>query len=155
MIYQPKKYEWKVNGVMNVSAQVAGETLEEIYNRTGDIKAETIVNESRSEDAPLHSCFEWNDETAAEEYRKSQANNLKRLLVTTIENEGKEISVRAVVTVNGQTSPIERVLKTKDMRESLIAMAKKELANFKNKYKVLEELAPIFEAIEKITGTEE
>ena len=65
-------YKWKVAGLMPVDAQTAGEELNRIYTKNGALNPADIVDESRPEDAPLHDCFEWRDDVAAEKYREQQ-----------------------------------------------------------------------------------
>ena len=74
-------YQWKLPGVMPVDAQTAGDELERVYKKRGDIKPSTLVEESRPASAPLHRCFEWDDAIAAEKYRESQASYPLRLLL--------------------------------------------------------------------------
>ena len=87
MIYKWKTYNYKT------SAEVAGSVCEEL-DRTVGLTPENLVDASRPEDAPLHQEFEWNDELAAEEYRKTQARLLISNLSIVIE-EQKQESVRA------------------------------------------------------------
>lgn len=69
-------YKWKIPGVIPVDAQTAGEELQRIYQEKGGLNPSDIVEESRHDSAPLHPCFEWDDETAAEKYRQTQAMQL-------------------------------------------------------------------------------
>jgi hypothetical protein len=64
----------------SITAQVAGEELERIHSKRGRLDAEGVVQESRPEDAPLHPVFEWNDQVAAESYRRVQAMDLIRVV---------------------------------------------------------------------------
>ena len=59
MVYQ-MKYNWKFNKYP-VDAQIAGETIEDIKNKSGKdfIEPEDLLEASRNENTPLHSCFEW------------------------------------------------------------------------------------------------
>ena len=66
-------YKWKLPGIIPVEAQEAGEELDRIYKKYGELQPSTIVDESRDSSAPLHKCFEWDDQTAAEKYRETQA----------------------------------------------------------------------------------
>src|SRR5262245_31987303 len=59
--------------VKGIDAQTVGDELERIRTRDGKIETETVVSEARPKNAPLHPVFEWNDSTAAHEYRLRQA----------------------------------------------------------------------------------
>ena len=66
------KYSYRNGFNFKVSAQVVGDTLEEIA-KTGEITSAKFLDVSRPEDAPTHNLFEWDDSTAAERYRLQQA----------------------------------------------------------------------------------
>ena len=146
-------YQWKGPGIMPVDAQTAGEELSRIYDQHGTLEPETIVNESRPEDAPLHDCFEWRDDIAAEKYRQHQAANIVRTIVVieSAEQKPKE-GVRAFVRSNEHYEPIQVTVNDADKMTALLQSALRELAAFRRKYQMLSELAPIFESIEKLSA---
>ena len=80
-------YKWKIPGVIPVDAQTAGEELQRIYQEKGGLNPSDIVEESRNDSAPLHPCFEWDDEIAAEKYRQTQAMQIVRSIVTIQESD--------------------------------------------------------------------
>ena len=86
------KYEWRDRKIGGVSAQAAGEALERIAARDGCIKPQSVVDEARPEDSPIHPAFEWRDKVAAEEHRKWQARQIVRSVrvVTQADNGSKE-----------------------------------------------------------------
>ena len=147
-------YEWKVNGIYKTDANVAGRVLEELNNTVG-LTNENLVNASRPEDAPLHNEFEWDDTIAAEKYRNVQAGKMINLLAVRIEEESDE-PVRAFYTLNakigfgGQYDNIRKIMVDSEKKERLLDIAVRELKQFKEKYKMLKELAEVFEAIEKV-----
>lgn len=62
-------------------AQV-GKELETIRKRNGGkLHTEKVVDAARPDDAVLHPAFTWDDEVAAEEYRKWEARQLIRVVV--------------------------------------------------------------------------
>ncbi len=74
-------WAWSSGYVHKISADVAGHALKEIRANTGNLTAQSVVDNSRPEDAPLHPSFEWDDWEAAEAYRRHQARSLIRALV--------------------------------------------------------------------------
>lgn len=144
-------YQWKVNGVIPVDAQTAGNELTRIYNKHGKLSPSDVVNESRNDSAPLHKCFEWNDKKAAEKYRESQAQQII-CLITTVEKtaENTPVEVRAFVNVNREYQPISVVMNDEEKRKSLLKTALSELSAFQRKYQSLEELNCVFSAISEI-----
>lgn len=145
-------YKWKIPGVIPVDAQTAGEELDRIYNETGRLNPEDIVNESRDDSAPLHPCFEWNDQAAAEKYRQSQAAMIVRSIVTVTESAKGPQEVRAYVHVQSEYHPISVVVNSEDKMDELLRMALSELRSFREKYESLSALRSVFSAIEKITA---
>ena len=146
-------YKWSIKGLMPVSAQVAGDELDRISKENGTLTPELIVDASRAEDAPLHKCFEWNDAVAAEKYRCVQAGNIIRLLVTEKEDADKNhVEVRAFHYVKRGYKPIDVILEDEDETEALLHKAYMELKAFRQKYKNLSALKPLFELVDKLTA---
>lgn len=149
-------YEWKVNGIYKTDANVAGKVLEELNNTIG-LTNENLVNASRPEDAPLHNEFEWDDTIAAEKYRNVQAGKMINLLAVRIEEQNDE-PVRAFYTLNakigsgGNYDNIRKIMVDSEKKERLLDIALRELKQFKEKYKMLNELAVVFEAIEEVAN---
>lgn len=140
-------YQWKTP-LYPVNAQEAGEELERISSR-GSLTPENVVEESRPKDSVLHDCFEWNDAKAAENYRKVQAGDIIRNIVT-ISIDGAEVSepVRAFVSIADDYKPITVVVKTQEYTEEMLQKALKELHSFQRKYSSLEQLSDVFKAID-------
>lgn len=145
-------YQWKLPGLYAVSAQAAGEELHRIYTDKGQINPTDVAEESRPESAPLHPCFEWRDEVAAEEYRKVQAGNLIRSITIVHETPTHEpVEVRAFVKPLETYAPIEVVVNSEEQMTALLESALAELKAFEKKYSTLSKLSPIFEEIRKLT----
>lgn len=145
-------YQWKLPGVMPVDAQTAGDELERVYKKRGDIKPSTLVEESRPASAPLHRCFEWDDAIAAEKYRESQASYLIRSIVTVCEDADAPVVTRAFVSVGESYKPISVVVNEPEQLEALLSTALRELEAFRRKYAALNQLKPVFAAIEQLTA---
>ena len=85
---QQIKFAFRDGRNFGVSADVAGHELERIAQRDGTLQAQAVVDESRPATAPLHPIFEWDDEAAAENYRRHQARSLIKA-VQVIHQESK------------------------------------------------------------------
>lgn len=151
-------YKWKVDNLFPVSAQVAGETIEEVQDALGkeNIEPQDLLDASRPINAPLHPCFEWDDEIAAEKYRLKQAGSIIRnITVTIITRSAAEITTRAFVNVSdapcekGNFIPIKLAMENADYRANILGHALAELRNFQHKYTAYRELAKVFAAIEE------
>ena len=74
--------------------------LLDIRRRRGVLTAEVVVDESRAEDAPLHTHFEWDDAEAGERYRQQQARELIRSVkIRYVEPSGTQAETRGFVSV--------------------------------------------------------
>ena len=142
-------YRWKVPGIMPVDAQTAGNELQRIYERDGVIEPETVVAESQTPSAPLHSCFEWDDAKAAHKYRITQAQTIIRSIV--VVEEATQPETRAFVNVQREYHPVSVVVRNPEKREILLQNALNELRWFERKYNTLQELSNVFAAIKEVT----
>lgn len=146
-------YKWKTGSQIKTNANIAGAVCEELEQTVG-LTAQTLLDASRPEDAPLHNEFEWNDEKAAEEYRQMQARYIIRSLCIDAEIDGKVEPVRAYFTVAGsQYENIAVIVSEQEKRIALLDVALKELKAFERKYKQLVELQPIMDAIEQVAAS--
>ena len=144
--------EWKINGVFKADASLVADEIQSIGSTvtTGDL-VEFARNNKESE---LHKCFEWNNDIAAEKYRKHQAGKVIRLLVVNGKSESdKEIrGVRLFVNTehNGKYKQIQNVFKVPDEYSKLLHRAKEELKAFANRYEKLSELETVVQAIREL-----
>lgn len=145
-------YEWKVP-IYQIPAQEAGGELERITNKFGVLTPELVVEESRSETAVLHSCFEWDDQKAANKYRVVQAHQILRTITARIpSNEGTEpVAVRAFVHIDGNYESVAKAIAVPDMYQSLLNDAMKEMESFRQKYRTIQELSSVILAMEKVS----
>ena len=153
-------YEWGIDKYP-VDAQIAGETIEALKSELGKdyIEAEDLLNASRAENAPLHSCFEWDDTIAAEKYRLNQAGDIIRnITVKIVDASEKPQVVRALVNVSPQNEKgkyvsIQTAMVKGEYRDQVLKNALIELQNFKRKYQSYSELATVFTAIDEFADT--
>ena len=155
MVYQCKKYKWS-GYTYSVSAQVVGETCEEIETRQGSLTRENFLESASDEGSPCHKLFEWNNTEAAHKWRLHQAGKiLSSLKVEVIEQEKEPVVVRAFLNVNpvdtkGVYMHTERAMQVPEARSSILLRAVRELQIFRDKYETLEELKNVFAAIEEV-----
>lgn len=159
-----EKIFWK-NGVQyKVEAIVAAETIRNLQNKLGKdtITAKDLLDASRDENAPLHSCFEWDDGIAAEKYREWQARHIINSIV--IQNVSDDTSLpptRLFVNVvksgspkvKGQYASITVAFANETYHKQVLANALIELQNFRRKYQVYSELSGVFSAIDSFSDS--
>jgi tRNA A37 N6-isopentenylltransferase MiaA len=153
-----EKIAWKQNvptaGIDSVKAYQAMERLRE---QNGGLTDDLIVAAAKPKNHILHKFFEWSDNKAAVEYRRSQARQLMRSFEV-VYAEAPEIKVRAYQ-VQSKARPgdmertvystTEEVLSNPESRDRLIASAIKASMEFRNRFKHLHELEGVIEAIDK------
>lgn len=154
-------YQWKSGSYMSGDAQVAGEVCEELC-ADGDLTPERLVDASRSEDAPLHGMFTWDDSRAAELWRRHEASRIIRCLVTVVtpDRQGygdEKVPVRSFVSISHEDASrkyerIDFVLRDESSRNAMLLDAKRDMLMFQKKYGHLAELVNICKAIDEFVG---
>lgn len=160
-----EKFSWKAGTQYPVKAEVAANTIRDLQETLGkdSITAKELLDASRDEAAPLHSCFEWEDTVAAEQYRIYQA----RHLIGSIEieyvkdNTPTQLArsryfinvVKIAPKVQGQFATIDVALTNDEYRVTVLKNALRELRAFQNKYSSYQELASVFKSIDDFADT--
>ena len=137
----------------------------------GTITPEIILDEAKSKKSPLHGFFCWDNNEAAAEYRRIQAQQLiRRIKVTITAQDDKHIRVRAFVNVQEptpQSEPeeidghgmncrasrgiyvsMETACRVQDYREQMISACKRDVESFRSKYSALSEASAILTAMD-------
>ena len=146
-------YQFKRGSHIKADAQTAGEMCEKLEKTVG-LTPENLLDANREENAPLHDAFEWRDDVAAEKYRVHQAGHIIRCLCVVSESEQRQEPVRAFFKFQEADSyeSTAVIIQRADGHAQLLALARKELEAFVKKYKLLEELAPVMQAIRIVNG---
>jgi hypothetical protein len=147
-------YQWRDGYRFKGDPNEAGTELERLRKvNNGLLIADTVVRAAKIRQSPIHQHFEWDDKMAAHEYRKEVARDLMASLVVTIVTKDGEKEARAFVVVgevgNAAYTSFAVAMSDAGMRQQVLQRAFKELEIFRNKYAEYEELAAIFNAIEK------
>lgn len=150
-------YKWRAHAGVSIPAQVAGEELERIrVSNNGRLAQEDVVAAAKRKTSPLHSAFEWDDKAAAHQHRLSQAGYLIRKLdVVTVANDDEQSKpIRAFVNVTRDDdrsfTSIAHAMSDGELREQVIARARKELEDWQSRYDDLIEFSSVFAAIEQL-----
>lgn len=149
-------YRFKEGARLPGDAQKVGERLAAL-EAAGRLTAEAVVMEARDAASPLHPLFEWDDAKAADRYRVIQAGHVIRCVTVVMERQQPEDSkpIRAFVPVTeGDESrryvDTVRALGDADMRRQVLSQAHSELGAVARKYRELQELAGVVEAIDRV-----
>ena len=116
--------------------------------KDGRIFPEDVVESARDESSPIHNKFEWDDTTAAQEYRIWQARQLITIKFTINGGETQEFfNVRVDINnvpVQGYFTK-EKVLSDKKMYAQVLKDAVDEIVYWQKKYKSIEELEGVID----------
>lgn len=121
----------------------------------GVLQPVAVVAAARPKSSPLHNRFEWDDSTAAENYRIWQARQLIKVSIEQL--PGVSCPTEVFVSLSsdryeaGGYRITTAVLSNEQQRAELLEDALAELNIFKLKYRRLTELARVFDAIESVT----
>lgn len=118
------QYGWAEGLHHKTDAATAAAELERIRQEHG-LTATTVIEESRPETAPLHNEFEWDDETAATQYRLNQARHLIRDVLVVRPNE-KPVPMFVHVKTDGNKGgyiPVTTLVQHTDMYDIAVQEA--------------------------------
>lgn len=129
----------------------------------GNLQPKTVVDSARDDESPLHGSFNWDDTSAAEQWRLQQARQLIRAVVTYEKvGSGKSVPCRVFVSLTpdreedgGGYRLSNSVMSDVDYRRQMLADAMAEMQRFKEKYRRLSELAKVFAAMDDVTAGEQ
>jgi len=154
------RYIWKgstgAKEKEDAKAQMIGERLAEIEKHHGELKAEHVLADARSDNSPLHKYFDWDDTEAAEKWRLGQARQLiKSVYVKRIEDKEVRVPTRAFVNLRPAEEAdrvyenIVSVMSDEFKRTQLLKRAKEELGMWRKRYSDLNEFADVFGVIDQ------
>ena len=138
---------WKLNGYFKADPQ---KVAEEIIALGDEVSPDQLVEAARDEATELHKCFDWDDQIAAEKWRKQQARQILCYLVIK-EEEPAEESVPVRVFYKNDSGGYKQsalIFKNDDEYQKLLQAAYAELRAFKKKYSRLQELSEILALID-------
>ena len=149
---------WKVK-LNDADAEKVNDEIHGIISSNGTDKCtpQELVDFARNNpNSESYKCFDWNDRTAAEKFRISQArtvlNNLIEVTVVEPKNNEKQqepIEVKMFYGTGKDNSyiPAEILVTKQDEYQQVLEMAYRELQQFKSRYKHLKELSNIIALI--------
>lgn len=132
--------------------------LERIRRAHGGIlRPADVVRAARPVNSPLHSRFDWDDTTAAHQWRLEQARHLIRVCIQMVNVGGRQIESNVWVALtadkpDGGYRVLTDVLKDAGLRDALLRNAFEDMQRFRQKYGKLKELAEVFAAMKRVHG---
>lgn len=137
---------WSYN-LFKADAEKVYSDIEKIAEKTPQNLVDYAQAHPKSE---LHKCFTWDDAKAANEYRKTEARQVLRLLVFVDEKEEEPTKIRVLQKTSETYEPVKKILRDEDEYKALLARAKAELKSFRERYKQIAELEEILALIDEL-----
>jgi hypothetical protein len=147
------KYRWSN---ARFSALVPANVFGRWLKKLPDTNPATIVDHAANPRSPAHGLFNWDDSTAAREYRLVQARVILGSFVietevTTKGREPRNIEVPFVSrSAPGLYEITTRAMRSPDKRDFILRSALAELKRFRSRYANLSELALVFAAMDEV-----
>lgn len=127
---------------------------EKVYSELETIEEKTpqnIVDYAEAHpDSELYKCFTWDDAKAANEWRKAEARQVVRLLVFADEETEQPTNIRVLQKASEAYEPVKMIVRNKDEYANLLERAKAELKAFRERYKQINELEKVLDAIDEL-----
>lgn len=118
--------------------------LQQLEVDNGIVSPHDLVDLARSENHPLHTSFEWDDQEGAERYRLMQARIMINSVRVEFMGEQREAFFNVVVPVKSVPTrgyvSLERVISNKELHRQALQKAIEELEYWQKKYNSLSEL---------------
>jgi hypothetical protein len=150
-----QKYDWRCPGLYKVPASVAAKIVSSCKDKDGYIQPSAVVEVSKPEEADLHTCFEWENEKAADSWREQQARVLIKNIVIYEVREDIEKETTAFIHVISEPDKMRGyketivVVQNSNDRDYVLKRALQELESFKIKYAKLVEFSELINRIDE------
>ena len=127
---------------------------EKVYSELETIETKSPQNivdyAEEHPDSELHKCFTWDDSKAANEWRKQEARQVVRLLVFADDETKQPTQIRVLQKAMDAYEPVKTIVRNNDEYAKLLARARAELKAFRERYKQINELEKVLEAIDEL-----
>jgi hypothetical protein len=135
--------------------QVINELKRIASENRGILLPEAVVQAAKPRTSPLHDYFEWDDSEAAKQWRIHTARKLINVCVELIGPKEDEREMRVFVSLRSDRDEggyrlLDLVISTRNLRDQLLEDALEEMKYFREKYRDLQELAEVFEAMDNV-----
>lgn len=142
-----------------VTKQDVIDELKKLEQRDGVLMVSSVVEAARVENSALHGYFDWDDDRAAELWRREQARNLINHVKVTLLGKERDGFHSVIVSIKGENVrgyvSAEKVATNEELRVQVIEAALKEIKNWQSKYRDLQELSGVVnkDRIEEVEGS--
>lgn len=138
------RYTWRENVPVHADAQPIGEALMDLAQTNGvdgmtGLTPEDVVDAARDPRSPLHTLFEWDNEHAANLWRRTKA----RLIIASIRVQYEAEETHQIAFVNVRVSgeryyvPTSIAARNADLRSQMLQDARSGLQGWQRRYRDL------------------
>lgn len=155
-------YEWGVSRRYPIEAQFVGETVARLVQNSGGVcPPGLLVEKARPPRSRLHQLFEWDDDLAADSWRRHQARDIIGSLRIHIEESDSRPPAFVHVRVKNDKNPSKvqegyaetmKVVEQDDLRDQVLGEALRQLNALRRRFESLGELQPVWAALDDITS---
>lgn len=148
-------YEYAVKGLCKVPAQKVGELMEKLERSKNGLSPSSLLEASRKDGTLLHEYFDWDDTSAAEKWRMSQAQGLilnVRVVIKETDSD-HEIKERGFVPTTDRKSAyvsLQTAFSNEEWKKSLLNQVKTDMETFIAKYRRLQEVQSVIAQMELV-----
>lgn len=131
----------------------AQKCYDEIQTLGDSYTPDQVVDLARNPRTELHKCFDWDNDVAAEKWRKQQARLICISLTVTVEKQPGIVQTYRLIQHDreeGVYKPVALTVRQPDEYDRLLKQAKDELASFRKRYQSIKELSEVIEEIERV-----
>lgn len=123
-----------------------------LQEKTGILVPKKVVDWARkNKNSALHASLEWDNDKAGEEYRIWQVRRLVAIHIINKDQKHRELISLSIDRINpgGGYRHIDTVMRSPDLRAIALQDAFNDLARIQAKYEHLQELAHVWEEVER------
>jgi len=134
--------------------QIVGDKLQELRDQNNGLTASIVIEEAKHKTSVLHGAFDWDDSSAAHEWRLHTARHLMRSVeIVSTNAEGDVRNLPAFVFVKTESGPqyesLARVLSDEELRIQVLNKALKEFEQWQKRYEEYNEFLNVFQSFGK------
>ena len=134
--------------------QIVGDKLQELRDKNNGLTASIVIEEAKHKTSVLHGAFDWNDTSAAHQWRLHSARHLMRSVeIVSTKEEGGTRSLPAFVFVKTDDGPryetLAVVQSDDELRKQVLERAEKEFDQWAKRYEEYEEFLSVIKAFDK------
>jgi hypothetical protein len=140
-----------------IDAKAVGVALDALRKQCkGELTPQDVVDEARKPKSPLHSFFEWDESTAAEQHRLAQARGLIRSVIAIyVRKDEPAVRTKMFVHVPDEEPHYREAsdaLSHSKTRGLVLQRAWGELQSWRKRYADLREFAEVVEVIDEVAA---